>query len=60
MSESMLCPFCGRMMSFREHDEQASCNACYTGAPISRAEYVARLDDVQREALPAAMRGRLP
>lgn len=32
------CPNCGRVMSFREHDEQGSCSDCYSGAAWSPDE----------------------
>lgn len=31
MSEPPECPYCGRIMSNREHDEQGACNDCYEG-----------------------------
>ena len=27
--ESPVCPYCGRVMSKREHAEQGACNDCY-------------------------------
>lgn len=36
--EPYVCPYCHRIMSNREHDEQGACNDCAGGAVVIEAE----------------------